>query len=213
MKYGIFGGTFDPIHMGHLRTAEEMVQELRLAKLFLIPASTPPHKHSSPVSDFSHRYEMARIAVQHSPSLEVLDIEAKRDGPSYSVDTVRELRSSLGQQNDLYFIVGIEGFLEIHTWKEYRSIFALAHVVVVDRKGHRYDEIFAYLRRLKVQYELTSDPDTVILGPGKRLLHKSPTRMDISSTQIRNLVKRGLSIRYLVPDQVMDYVLAKKLYR
>jgi len=213
VKYGVFGGTFDPIHMGHLRTAEEMVEQLGLAKLFLIPAASPPHKYHSPVSDFRHRYEMARIAVGKSSTLEVLDIEAKRDGPSYSVDTINELISLLGPQDDLYFILGIEGFLEIHTWKEYRYLFTRTHIVVVDRQGHQYDEVFSYLRGLEIHFELTKDPDKIILGTGRLLLHRSSTRMDISSSQIRDLVRKGRSIRYLVPDQVMDYVVANRLYR
>ena len=213
MRYGVFGGTFDPIHMGHLRTAEEIVQQLNLAKLFLIPAAAPPHKHCSPVSAFGHRFEMAKIAIGDSNKLEVLDIEAKREGPSYSVDTLRELRSSLGPKNDLYFIVGLEGFFEIHTWKEYRSLFDLAHFVVVERMGYRYQDIFPYLKKVGIDFRPTNDPHKVILASGSSLVHMAPTRMDISSTQIRSLVRQGLSIRYLVPDQVMNYILAKRLYR
>jgi len=212
VKYGVFGGTFDPIHMGHLRTAQEMVEELGLTKLFLIPAATPPHKHHSPVSAFHHRFEMAKIAVDGSQHIEVLDIEAKREGPSYSVDTLRELKSFLGTQSDLYFIMGLEGFFEIHTWKEYRSLFQLAHFVVVDRKGFQYQDIFPYLKGLQIGFSITNEANKVILFSGKWLLHKVPTRMDISSTQIRNLVNRGMSIRYLVPDRVMNYVLEHRLY-
>ncbi len=212
MRYGVFGGTFDPIHMGHLRTAEEMVQQLNLTKLFLIPAATPPHKNRIPVSAFRHRFEMAKMAVGNSHKLEVLDIEARRKGPSYSVDTLRELRSFLGGENDLYFIVGLEGFFEIHTWKEYRLLFDLAHFVVVDRMGYRYQDIFPYLAKLGIDYRLTNNANRMILASGNCFLHMAPTRMDISSTQIRRLVRQGLSIRYLVPDEVMNYILAKRLY-
>lgn len=212
MRYGVFGGTFDPIHMGHLRTAQEMVEELELTKLFLIPAATPPHKHHSPVSAFHHRLEMSKRAIEGSDQIEVLDIEAKRQGPSYSVDTLRELKSLVGARSELYFIMGLEGFFEIHTWKEYRSLFHLAHFVVVDRKGFEYQDIFPYLKGHHIGFSLTNDADKVVLFSGKFLLHKVPTRMDISSTQIRDLVSRGMSIRYLVPDRVMNYVAENGLY-
>ncbi|RLB43768.1 MAG: nicotinate (nicotinamide) nucleotide adenylyltransferase [Deltaproteobacteria bacterium] len=212
MKYGIFGGTFDPIHMGHLRTAVEIVYKLELTKLFLVPAATPPHKRIAFVSEFQHRFNMARMAVGRSSTLEVLDLEAKRKGPSYSIDTLRELSSSLGPGNDLYFILGLEAFFEIHTWKEYHRLFELSHFVVVDRKGYNFEEVVPYLKKLGI--DATSGPgsDTLILASGRSLIHQKPTQMDISSTQIRALVKKGWSIRFLVPDQVMDYILENGLY-
>ena len=213
MNYGVLGGTFDPIHMGHLRTAEEMVHELALAKLFLVPAAIPPHKKHVPVTDFHHRFEMAKIAVGNSHSLEVIDLEARRKGPSYSVDTLRELTSSLGPRNDLYFILGTEAFYEIHTWKEYNRLFELAHIVVVDRKGLPFEDIFPYLEKCGITVNPEKgEPGRFIFPSGKSLIHKKVTQMDISSTRIRELVRRNVSIRFLVPDQVMDYICRNGLY-
>lgn len=212
VKYGIFGGTFDPIHMGHLRTAEEMLQELGFTKVFLVPAATPPHKGRISVSEFRHRYNMAKMAVGRSTTLEVLDLEAKRQGPSYSVDTLRELNSSLGPENDLHFILGLEAFFEIHTWKEYHRLFELCHLVLVDRKGYYFDQVSPYLEKLRIKIRPTEDPARFVFTSGKNLIHKKVTQMDISSTQIRALIKKKKSIRFLVPDQVMGYILQNGLY-
>ncbi len=211
-KYGIFGGTFDPIHMGHLRTAEEVAQQLGLTKLYLIPAATPPHKHKVHVSRFQHRFKMAKMAVGRSEVLEVSDLEAKRQGPSYSVDTLRELCSSLGPKNDLYFVLGLEAFFEIHTWKDYTNIFELAHLVVIYRRGYRFEDVFPYLRGHKITLSPAAESNRFIFTSGKSLIHVRPTQMDISSTKIRKLVKEGKSIRFLVPDQVMNYISEKGLY-
>ncbi|RLB10704.1 MAG: nicotinic acid mononucleotide adenylyltransferase [Deltaproteobacteria bacterium] len=212
MKYGILGGTFDPIHLGHLRTAEEMVQELGLAKLFLIPAASPPHKHRRPVSAFHHRLKMAQLAIGNSDSLQVLDVEGKRQGPSYSIDTLKELAYSLGPENDLYFVLGLDGFFEIHTWKKYQDLFGVTHFVLVNRRGYQFQDIFPYLDRLGLRYTKTQNPDQVLMESGRWLLHKRSTQMDISSTHIRELVQRGRSIRFLVPDNVMKYIYEKGLY-
>ena len=124
MNLGILGGTFDPIHFGHLRVAEEMGEELGLERVYLIPAALPPHKDEKPVTSFQHRMAMTRIAVEGSPVLEALDLEGRRQGRSYSIETLREFRQTIEGSFGLFFIIGLDAFLEIGTWKEYEALFS-----------------------------------------------------------------------------------------
>jgi nicotinate-nucleotide adenylyltransferase len=180
LRLGIFGGTFDPIHLGHCRAAEEMGQEFDLDKVFLIPAASPPHKSKEPVSPFSDRLEMARLAVGRTRHLEVLDIEGQRSGFSYSIQTLKEI--------DKRFVVIARG-----------------------AAGRRdLEPVFHHLDPLA---PVNDDPNTWELSTGKRLFFRAVTLMDVSSTQIRHLASSGKSIRFLVPDPVMSYIIEKKLYQ
>ncbi len=212
MRLGIFGGTFDPIHLGHCRAAEEMGQELNLDKVFVIPAASPPHK-SKEVSPFQDRLEMARLAVGHPGLLEVLDIEGNRAGFSYSIQTLMEIDHLYGGRAELFFILGVDAFLEIETWKNYRDLFQYAHFVVISRGDLGRNDLEPVLRHLKPLTPVDDDPDTLKLNTGKALFLRAATLMDISSTRIRQLVSSGKSIRFLVPEQVMFYIQEKGLYR
>lgn len=213
MRLGIFGGTFDPIHLGHCRAAEEMGHEFRLDKVFLIPAASPPHKSREPVSPFEDRLEMARLAVGRPGRLEVLDIEGKRAGYSYSIQTIKEIDHRFSGRAEIFFIVGVDAFLEIETWKDYRDLFRYAHFVVISRGDLGRKDLEPVLRHLDPLAQVDGDPDTLKLNTGKRLFLRATTLMDISSTQIRHLVSSGKSIRFLVPEPVMSYIEEKGLYR
>ena len=130
MRLGILGGTFDPIHLGHLRVAEEISEEFNLERLFLIPSAAPPHKEIKPVTPFEHRLAMTRLAAKESSKFEALDLEGRRQGLSYSVETLRELHQTLRSDPTLFFIIGMDAFLEIRTWKEYERLFDYAHFLV-----------------------------------------------------------------------------------
>ncbi len=211
MKLGILGGTFDPIHFGHLRTAEEIAQELDLEKVYLIPSASPPHKQGIPVTPFQNRLEMAELGVQRSNLLDVLDIESKRQGPSYSIETLKELSHTISQA-DFFFIVGMDAFLEIHTWKDYKDLFHYANFVVIDRPGFCSGEVEKYVSQIGLHCEKNQKLNTCHVKSGKDILFIRTTLMDISSTQIRDLVKTGKSIRYLVPNAVNEYIIKKGLY-
>jgi nicotinate-nucleotide adenylyltransferase len=213
LRLGIFGGTFDPIHLGHCRAAEEMGQELNLDKVFLIPAASPPHKSREPVSPFQDRLEMARLAVGHRGLLEVLDIEGDRTGFSYSIQTLKEIDNLFGGRAELFFILGVDAFLEIETWRDYRNLFQYAHFVVISRGDLGRKDLEPVLRHLEPLTPVNDDPDTLKLNTGKTLFLRAATLMDISSTQIRRLVSSGKSIRFLVPELVMSYIEEKGLYR
>lgn len=213
MRLGIFGGTFDPIHLGHCRAAEEMGQEFDLDKVFLIPAASPPHKSKEPVSPFPDRLEMARLAVGRTRHLEVLDIEAQRSGFSYSIQTLKEIDKRFVGKAELFFILGVDAFLEIETWKDYQELFQYAHFVVIARGAAGRRDLEPVFHHLDPLAPVNDDPNTWELSTGKKLFFRAVTLMDISSTQIRHLASSGKSIRFLVPDPVMSYIMEKKLYQ
>jgi len=213
LKLGILGGTFDPIHLGHLRLAEEVGEDFELEKVYLIPAALPPHKGGKPVTPFRHRFEMTRMAAEESPLLEALDLEGRRRGLSYSIDTLREFHSLIEDHLELYFILGMDAFLEIGTWKEYRNLFDYAHFLVISRPGFQYEEIGPYLSSLGIGFKGGNNKDTFILSSGNRLIYKRATLIDISSTEIRAKVAGNKSIRFLVPERVRRYIIEKGLFK
>lgn len=213
MRLGILGGTFDPIHFGHLRTAEEVREALELEKICLIPAALPPHKDRKPVAAFHHRLNMARLAVEDVPFLEAMDLEGRRRGMSYSIETLREFHRLFKDDLELFFILGTDAFMEIKTWKEYQGLFDYAHFVVIKRPGDESEELEPFLRSVGVGFERGGKGWDFVATSGCGLLYRKFTFMEISSTQIRGLVAGGKSIRFLVPDAVRSYITSQGLYR
>ena len=213
MRLGILGGTFDPIHFGHLRTAEEIGQEMDLEKVCLIPSASPPHKTEEPVTSFDHRLTMTRLAIFGSSLLDALDLEGRRAGPSYSIETLKELHEIFKPDPDLFFILGIDAFLEINTWKEYERLFDYAHFVIISRPGYRKEKIEPFFMKSGLEIKKTLEADAFLIKSGKTLTLKETTLMDISSTHIREMVQQGKSIRFLVPGAVRDYIAKKGLYK
>lgn len=212
LRLGILGGTFDPIHLGHLRVAEEIGEELELEKIYLIPAAVPPHKDRRPVTPFHHRLAMTQLAAHESPMLEALDLEGRRQGMSYSIETLREFHQIFKPSPVLFFILGMDAFLEIETWKEYERLFDHANFVVIKRPGSQSEELEPFLSSLGVGFSGSDRGHTFTHPSGNMLIYKEATLMDISSTQIRKLVATGKSIRFLVPESVRSYVMEKGLY-
>ena len=212
MKFGILGGTFDPIHFGHLRSAEEIGEELNLEKVYLIPSASPPHKTRGSVTPFHHRLTMARLAVGDSSVLAVLDLEGKRPGLSYSIETLKEFHDIFTPEPELFFILGLDAFLEIKTWKEYKNLFKYCHFVIIQRASYRAEKLESFLLSLSVGASKTESPGVFSTPSGKTFLLMAPTLMDISSTHIREMVRRGRSIRFLVPESVRDYINQKGLF-
>ena len=213
MKLGILGGTFDPIHLGHLRSAEEIGGQLHLEKVYLIPSATPPHKTAEPVTSFRHRLTMARLAAADSPLLEVMDLEGRRPGFSYSIETLVEIHNIFRPDPELFFIVGSDAFMEIQTWKEYRRLFDYAHFVIIRRPGSQTAKIEHLLSSLELKVKSAIGPDIFIAPSGKTLIIMRPTPIGISSTRIREMVIERESIRFLVPESVREYITEKGLYK
>ncbi len=213
MKVGILGGTFNPIHVGHLRAAEEIGEDLALEKVYLIPSGMPPHKTQAPIADFSHRLEMVRLASALSPLLDVWDIEGKRGGFSYSIETLKSFHSFFGPGLELFFIIGTDAFLEIRTWKEHQNLFNYASFVVISRPGHTTELFAAFLDSLGVGFQWNPKAEWFGHPSGTAVLRKDITLMDISASTIREKVTNGKSIRFLVPEAVREYIEKTGIYR
>lgn len=213
MRVGILGGSFNPVHLGHLRAAEEVREALQLDRVLFVPAALPPHKVGHRLAAPRHRLAMVRLAIRDHPAFEVSSIELERRGRSYSVDTLRVLRA---RRPDwcLHFIVGMDAFAEIDTWKEYRELFALADFVVIPRPGFTPRPLRALLP-VAARRDFWYAPDRLTLHhrSGHRVAFQSVTGFDISATAIRARVGQGKSIRYLVPTAVERYIATHRLYR
>jgi nicotinate-nucleotide adenylyltransferase len=212
-RLGLFGGTFNPIHYGHLRTGEEVAEALGLTRLWFIPAALPPHKAGQQITPFEMRLEMTRLAVGRHPRITVSDIEGRRPGKSYSIETLRQVRLEQGRDWELYFILGLDAILEITTWKDYAELFTICNFVVLDRPGYDRSQLEAVLRR-EVHRECRPLPGGAGFQhpSGYKIFLMSTTLLDISATRIRRLVGEGRSIRYLLPEKVRRYIIKNKLY-
>ncbi|HEY9072712.1 MAG TPA: nicotinate-nucleotide adenylyltransferase [Desulfobaccales bacterium] len=213
-RLGLFGGTFNPIHFGHLRAAEEVCEALSLSRLWFIPAAQPPHKGARDLTPFEVRLEMTRLAVGDHPVMEVSDIEGRRPGKSYSIETLRLLREEFGPTWELYFILGLDAMLELPTWKDYAQLFQLCHFVELDRPGYDRRHLGEILKReMLPQFEALPGGAGFQHPSGYKVLWQQTTLMDISATGIRGLVRQGRSMRYLLPEPVRGYIIKHNLYR
>jgi nicotinate-nucleotide adenylyltransferase len=213
MKIGLLGGTFNPIHIGHLRGAEEIREALGLGRIYFIPSSMPPHKDSSDIASPADRLKMIELATGENPFFEVCDIEIKRGGPSYTVHTL-EYFSSEFPDSEIYFILGAELFSEIHTWREYRRLFELSNFAVITRPG--FPHFTSVPLALGDDFRYYKDEENVIFyrhkGSNKTLALVKIEGIQVSSTRIRDLIKKNSSIKYLVPREVEVYILENKIY-
>jgi nicotinate-nucleotide adenylyltransferase len=213
MRLGLFGGTFNPIHIGHLRAAEEIREKIGLDRVVFIPSAIPPHKNIPLPITASDRLEMVRRAVADNPFFEVSEVEIQRQGPSYTVETLQYFREKRGPQTELFFIIGMDAFLEINTWKSYGELFELSHFVVLARPGspHALGEFLA--GHISSGYQHDPVKKRYCHQELRTVYFRDVTSLDISSTGIRGLVNRGSSIRYLVPKTVAEYIISKGKYR
>ncbi len=213
MRLGLFGGTFNPIHYGHLRAAEEIREALALDRLLFIPAAQPPHKETRHIVPFAVRAEMTRLAVTANEFFDVSDVEGQRPGKSYSIETLRFFRQTRGPDTEMFFILGLDAFLEIDTWKDYRQLFTLCHFVVLDRPGYDHRQL-EHVLLTKIEAGCRYDPEaTAYRHPsGFRIFFRPISLLEISSTSIRTAVYERRSIRYLLPEAVRSYILNNKLY-
>jgi nicotinate-nucleotide adenylyltransferase len=211
-KIGLFGGTFNPIHLGHLRGAEEIRETLGLQEVTFIPAAIPPHKVAEGVAEARHRLQMVRLATTSNPGFSTTDIELTRSGKSYSIDTIRYFRER--HPDALFFILGGDAFEEIETWKEFQQLFSLCNFIVMTRPGfQKTPSNFQLPRSLIPVFRYEEEIRGWIHPSGHTLHFKEITYLDISSTKVRELIERGVSVRYLIPAEVDAYVQKHGLYR
>lgn len=211
---GIFGGTFDPIHFGHLRLAQELAESMHMAEVRFMPGGTPPHR-AAPQVTAMQRLAMARLAIEGNPLFTVDDREVQRSGPGYTIDTLTEVRRELGAKRPMCLLLGADAFLELATWHRWHELFALAHVVVAHRPGFPPESWPARMPEpLAREYaaRLLHQPFAVHLSPAGGIATQAIAALDISASMIRDSLARGVSPRYLLPDPVLDYIRSNGLY-
>lgn len=205
---GIFGGTFDPIHFGHLRTAFELLQQLRLTEVRFLPNGDPPHRKGA-IATAEHRHGMVTVATAGQPGFVVDDRELRRDGPSYSVDTLNDLRAEYPARS-LCLIVGMDAFLGLPQWYQWQQVLQLAHVVVAHRPGWQPPDAGALGELLRERGTDAVD-DLHNARAGYIFVH-AVTQLEISSTALRTLICQGGDPRFLLPDPVRKYIEVHNCY-
>lgn len=205
---GIFGGTFDPIHYGHLRTAFEMLEALRFARVLFVPGGDPPHR-AVPHATAELRLEMVVAATANEPRFAVDDCELRRDGPSYTIDTLAAKRTEFSTA-PIGLIIGMDAFLGLPTWHRWDELLDFAHIVVAHRPGWKAPD-FGPLGEMISRCGTHRVEDLHETPQGRVHIH-AVTQLEISSTEVRDLVRGGRDPRYLLPDQVRDVIMEKGCY-
>lgn len=199
MKIGIMGGTFNPIHNGHLILSEYIREEANLDKIIFIPTGRPPHKDNREILNGEFRKEMLDLAIDSHPYFEISTIEIDRIGIGYTIDTLVELKD-IYPKDEIYLIIGVDSLMELHRWKNYRNLLSMSNFIVANRYGFESNIVMDRIKEFNEDYK------------GRIALIQSPI-IEISSTDIRERLRKGLSIKYLVPEAVEKYILLKALYR
>ncbi len=196
-RIGIMGGTFDPIHIGHLIIAEEVRERFALEYVLFIPARIPPHKQRS-AKEAIHRYNMVKLAIAGNPCFCISDIEMKRPGPSFTIDTLKELRCQYGSNAELYFIAGTDTIRDLPNWNHHEELLGLCEFIGATRPdgSDDIDDIIAYFGDL-----------------GQRIHRLRVPKLEISSTELRKRLREGRNVRYLLPDAVLQYIKIHGVYK
>lgn len=210
-RIGMLGGTFDPIHLGHLRSAVEVHEALSLDQLHMIPAQQPPLRGQPQVSP-EQRLALLKAGIGDTPGLVADDRELRRDGPSYSIDTLTELRTEYGEQTRLIMVIGHDAFMRLTHWHQPERLFAFAHLVVIARPGYS-DSLPAPLTELVAHREVDNVTALMQRPSGSFLSLELPSRMAISATYIRERLAQGKNVRYLVPPPVEQTITHLGLYQ
>lgn len=209
---GLFGGTFDPVHFGHLRLAEEARGALALERVLWLPSGQPPHR-TAPGSAAHHRLEMVRLAIEGNPGFALDAAEVQSAAPSYTVTSLERLRSLHGRQKPLVLLLGADAFAGLTGWHRWQELFALVHLAVATRPGHQLESrLLPTALQREFQARLAQDPQALGRAPAGAILPFAITALDISGTLIRKALATDTSARYLLPDPVLDYIAEHRLY-
>ena len=212
-KIGLFGGTFNPIHFGHLRSAEEICESFQLDQIIFIPSAYPPHKKIDRLLPAALRATMVRLAIAGNAHFALSEVELNRQGKSYSVETIGHFRQQFGLQTNLYFILGLDAFLEVNTWKQYSDLFELCHFIIMTRPGFEKNFSPEHLPVDLAGYFCYDEQKAgYIHRSGYGVFPKEITALDISSTKIRRNFQKGLSVKYLLSPAVEEFIYRNKLY-
>ena len=210
---GLLGGTFDPIHFGHLRMAEELAEALKLDEIRFIPAAIPPHKATPSVSA-SSRAAMVRLAINNNSLFSLDERELSRSGASYTVDTLQSLRDELGKETSMVLLMGSDAFTKLNTWHRWQELIALSHIALVQRpvNAATRKEVLPKVLETFLQDHYAENSKELLTAPAGLVTMQHITALDISATQIRTSLQQKQSVRYLMPDNVIDYIEAQGLY-
>ncbi|HZH93494.1 MAG TPA: nicotinate-nucleotide adenylyltransferase [Tissierellaceae bacterium] len=199
MAIGLMGGTFNPIHLGHLLMGEYIREEWDLEKVIYIPSGNPPHKTEVDVLDSAYRLRLVELAVKDNPYFQMSDIEFSREGFSYTIDTIRQMSIEYPYER-LYFIIGTDTLFELETWKNFQEIAKEIEFIMYGRSNHSEEDIQNKISGLRNDY-------------GFRINRSKGPEIEISSTQIRDRVKRGLSVKYMIPDILIEEIRKESLFK
>ncbi len=198
MKIGVLGGTFDPVHRGHIMIAEETRNQLELSEVIFMPAAQTPLKEYGRISAIEHRVQMVRLAIADYPYFRLSTMETERPGPSLTADSFVVMRYMLGPDDELFFIIGLGSLAQFPLWKDPSRIIQASQLVAVSRPGYSLPDL--------------NSLEAAVPGLSRRLIVLDKPEIDISATEIRERVARGLSVRHLVPEAVADYIEQNGLY-
>ena len=214
-KIGLFGGSFNPVHLGHLRAAEEIRELLSLDKVIFIPTSVHPLKQSSNIPDGKKRFQMLKLAIRDNPDFEVSEVELKREGPSYTIDTLKYY-SNRYKNNQFYFIIGNENLASIDRWKQYEDLFRYSNFAVIKRPGVKSGKGNSPLPlKLKRTFKLKKSQKDITIyehKSSKKLIFLNIRGIRISSTRVRKLIREKKSVKYFIPNNLNTYILKNNLY-
>ncbi len=209
MKIGIFGGSFNPVHLGHIKVAQDVKSLLKLDEVWFMCASFPPHKRD--VQPYFHRYNMLNLALKHNPYLFPSDLEIKKKF-LFTVDTLSYLNNVYGEQHDFYFLIGFDAFLEITTWKNWKKLFTLANFVIFNRSSSQ--ENLKKLLKNFFSIDVKHNPATDTYNYKNKTIYSIKVKsLNISGSEVRELSKKGGDISTFVTKEVLDYIEANNLYR
>lgn len=203
---GIIGGTFDPIHFGHLRPALEVSEQLSLDEVRFIPSAKPPHRWQ-PEASAEHRLQMVKLAIEGTDKFVIDEREYHREGASYTVDTLKSIREEIGDEKPLCMIIGLDAFQSFTQWRDWQGILELAHLVVSSRPGYEKKLSDDWMTK-----RLTETAEDLSHKPAGMLFFAEVSQLDISATYIRQQISNGKSVCYLTPKTVNDYIIRNKIY-
>jgi nicotinate-nucleotide adenylyltransferase len=206
---GLLGGTFDPVHCGHLELAGKAMEEFGLVRVLFLPTASPPHKRFDNVVSFEHRVEMIRLAIKDDTRFALLEIESNIPAPNYTINTLSLLLQKGETENEYVFIIGIDAFLDIHLWKDHERVLSAIHFIIAARAGYRRDELLDYLKLLKYKKNGNHWYNDASL---KKIYYLDCDITDVSSSDVRQKLAAGESLKEVVPPGVMHYITYYNLY-
>jgi len=210
-RIGLLGGTFDPVHTGHLQLAEAALRECRLDRILFIPSASPPHKVGTPITSFAHRLAMLELVSKGNPRFACSAIEGDLPTPSYTIDTLRVLGGLFPGETEFFFIIGVDAFLDFATWKSYRDILRLVNIVIALRNGYTRIQLTEFLQSIGYFWQDNSWREEY--GGGKEIFVMQTIPGQFSSTKIRKRVKEGILPTRDIPEKVLEYIVKHQLYQ